>query len=142
MLRPGIVGMPGSMVIRLRPCIISITYLLSSAPPPPSLAVSMPPSLSQISLSTSPPLPPTTPFSPSLSARLSSANSLPPACFSFSLARCRLISRSLHQTPPRLSVLPRLVLIVPDSKENTDRGRRTERGTRLYTPPHKRRNTR
>ena len=36
MLRPGIVGMRGSMAIRLRPCMISSTSLLSSntAPPP------------------------------------------------------------------------------------------------------------
>ena len=34
MLRPGIVGMRGSMVIKLRPCMRSSTSLLSSTPPP------------------------------------------------------------------------------------------------------------
>ena len=34
MPRPGIVGMRGSMVIRLRPCMISSTSLRSSTPPP------------------------------------------------------------------------------------------------------------
>ena len=35
MLLPGTVGMRGYMVVRLRPCIRSSTYLLSSTPPPP-----------------------------------------------------------------------------------------------------------
>ena len=35
MLRPGIVRMRGSTVIRLRPCMRLITYLLSGTPPPP-----------------------------------------------------------------------------------------------------------
>ena len=34
MLRPGIVGVRGFIDIRLRPCMISSTYLLSSTPPP------------------------------------------------------------------------------------------------------------
>ena len=35
MLRPGVEGIRGSMVIRLRPCMRSNTSLLSSTPPPP-----------------------------------------------------------------------------------------------------------
>ena len=43
MLRPGDVGMRGSMVIRLRPCVRSSTSLLSSTPPPLPLHSPSPP---------------------------------------------------------------------------------------------------
>ena len=69
MLRPGIVGKRGSMVIRLRPCLRSSTSLLSSTPPlPPRRPVTRCFPLSAVNFTATPSLP--HPYSPSPVCRL------------------------------------------------------------------------